>query len=536
MAATTRFWAWLHSGALPGVLGNPLPRRGDNVVNLAQGAVRGFNDDSGNAVFLGIPFADTTGGKNRWRAPQPVPHAKKGTIFNATAYGATCPQAITGTTYSQQGEDCLNLNIWVPSSNSVKPRKPTTEAPGACNESRGASGLPVFVWMYGGAMETTLLARGVIFVSFNTRESIFAYPNSAELRGSKESQNFGILDVNKALQWVRDNIAAFGGNPDHIVFGGHSSGSVQVDHYLWNHPNTWLVGAVELAANAKSGPAVAPVNEALNVVAAEVGCPTGKGQLDCLRKVDAYAFQTEKFNATYNTWFTPAVDEITRFQNYESRFAQGKYASHVPLLTGNSNYEGALFGLVYGNENTNFSRWIKTFDADVAEIPKNLLLGAYNPSDYDSVSAMSGAQYGDARFFCPVDYLVDLRSTKQDTWTYRFFADYSQGLPVAAPTHGAEIAYFFGGNEVFDGQEVTTAQQALADFQNDWFVSWIKNPSAGPGWAKATPKKGTIAKLGVSGNELAIGLASASEYNGRCQSVYNPYLPKYPVIQSVNAA
>jgi carboxylesterase type B len=145
--------------------------------------------------------------------------------------------------------------------------------------------------MYGGAMVTgsssnpglvgTNFARkGVIFVSFNTRESLWAYHNSAELSGKQESQNFGILDVDKALQWVRDNIDEFGSNPDHVVFGGHSSGSVQVDHYLWNHPDTWLAGAVQMAANAKSGPAVALTNEALDLVAKEVNCPSGEGQLE----------------------------------------------------------------------------------------------------------------------------------------------------------------------------------------------------------------------------------------------------------------
>lgn len=343
----------------------------------------------------------------------------------------------------------------------------------------------------------------------------------------------GVLPLD-AFEYALTSLA-FGGNPDHIVFGGHSSGSVQVDHYLWNHPDTFLVGAVQMAANAKSGPAVSPTNEALDIVAAEVGCASGKGQLDCLRKVDVYAFQTANFNATYNTWFTPVVDEITRYQDYEARFKAGKYASHVPLITGNANYEGALFGLVYGGENTNFTQWINTFDADVAEIPKELLLKSYNQADYDTVSEMSGAQYGDARFFCPVDYLLDLRSTVQDTWIYRFFANYSQGLPVQSPTHGAEIAYFFGGNEVFAGQSVTAEQQTLADYQNDWFVSWIKNPTAGPGWNKASPKTGTLAKLGVD-NAATIQLASTSDFNGRCQSVYNPYLPKYPVIQSVHAS
>ena len=128
--------------------------------------------------------------------------------------------------------------------------------------------------MYGGAMVTgsnsnpqlqgaNFARNGVVYVNFNTRNSIFAAPHSAELEGSNpgESQNFNILDVDKALDWIHENIEAFGGNPDHIVFGGHSSGSVQVDHYLWNHPATFVKGAVQMSANAMSGPAFAPQDE-----------------------------------------------------------------------------------------------------------------------------------------------------------------------------------------------------------------------------------------------------------------------------------
>lgn len=551
----------LQSLSLVGVLGqaavagaNPLPPKAartavaDGVASLQDGSVKGFTDSNGNSVFLGIPFAATTGGQNRWKAPQNARRLKKGEVLNATKYGPTCPQAITTTTWSQQGEDCLNLNIWVPSTQAQASRGP--QAPSPPPSADGSSGLPVFVYMYGGAMVTgsssnpqlvgsNFANKGVIFVSFNTRESLWAYPNSAELAGGNESQNFGILDVDKALQWVRDNIAQFGGNPDHVVFGGHSSGSVQVDHYLWNHPDTWLAGAVQMAANAKSGPAVAPTNQALDIVAKEVNCPVGAGQLDCLRKVDMYAFQTAGFNSTYNTYFTPVVDEKTRYQDYEARFAAGKYASHVPLLTGNSDKEGAVFSLVYGGENTDFAKWINSFNADVANVPDEVLLNAYNIADFSSVSAMSGAQYGDARFFCPVDYLVDVRSQKQDTWIYRFFGDYANilPLPVSPPTHGAEIPFFFGGKDAFAGVEnVTEEEQALADFQNDWFVNFIKNPKAGPGWAKASPKSGAIGKLGVPGNELEIEVGNTADFNAKCQSAYKPYLPLYPVVQSVSGS
>ncbi|KAM6511196.1 hypothetical protein FALCPG4_016200 [Fusarium falciforme] len=494
---------------------------------IPQGTIKGFQDEHCNSVFLGIPFAATTGGDNRWRAPQDLPNSKS--TFKALSYGPTCPQAISNDHFTQQDEDCLNLNIWAP--------------------SKGKN-LPVFVYMYGGAMVTgsnsnpqiqgTNFARnGVVYVNFNTRESIFASPNSAELKNSSpdESQNFSILDVEKALDWIRKNIRAFGGNPDHIVFGGHSSGAVQVDHYLWNHPNTFLKGAVEMSANAVSGPAYAPVNQALDAVAEEVGCPKGNGQLECLRDVNVYDFQTANFNSTFNTWFTPVIDDITRHSNYANRFSAGRYASHVPLLTGTSNGEGTIFSLVYGAENGNFSSWINTFDADSAHIPDNLLINAYKASDYASESLRSGAQYGDARFNCPVDYFLDVRSKRQDTWVYRFFGAYDNvvGPPNTAPTHGTEVPFFHGGNECFDSlQGVTDAQQALADSIHKWFVAWIKNPAAGPGWNKVS-QSGELVKLGVPGDELSLLKASRGQFNGVCQSVYNPRFPQYPVVQSVAA-
>ncbi|OBR03230.1 carboxylesterase [Colletotrichum higginsianum IMI 349063] len=499
---------------------------------LPQGTIRGFRDASCNSVFLGVPFAGTTGGGNRWRAPQDLPRSNR--TFAATSYGPTCPQAISGDLFSQQGEDCLNLNIWAPSA---------------------GENLPVFVYMYGGAMVTgsnsnpqiqgsNFARKGVVYVNFNTRESVFASPYSAEL--AKEaggsaggSQNFGILDVEKALDWVRENIHAFGGNPEHVVFGGHSSGGVHVDHYLWNHPDSWLKGAVQMSANAMSGPAFAPVNEALDAVAAEVGCPQAGegGQLDCLREVDVYAFQTANFNSTSNTWFTPVIDNITRHADYAARLAAGQYASHVPLLTGTSDGEGTIFSLVYGAENGDFGSWIKTFNADSAHIEDEVLLEAYNASDFGSEPLRSGAQYGDARFNCAVDYLLDLRSAVQDTWVYRFFGAYDNvvGVPGTAPTHGTEVPIFHGGNECFASLAgVTEAQQALADSIHDWFVGWIKDPAAGPaGWAKASPESGALVKLGVPGDELSAIPGSRGEYNSRCQSVYGPAFPKYPVVQSV---
>ncbi|KAL4808098.1 Alpha/Beta hydrolase protein [Aspergillus unguis] len=501
--------------------------------NVQQGTIKGFVRNNTN-VYLGIPFAESTAGENRWKAPQPLGAFANGT-FDATAYGPSCAQAMSGDAITPQSEDCLSLNIWTPAQEG--------------GSSSSSSGLPVFVYIYGGAMVTggssnaqwqgyNFARNDVVYVNFNYRESLYASPNAPELEG--ESQNYGILDVELALQWVYHNIEAFGGNKDRIVLGGHSSGGVHTDHYLWNHPDTFLAGAIEMSANAQSGPAITPPGVGLKQVVQDMldagvtlDCTAENYTLDCLRAADTYDFQTTYFNSTSNTWFSPVIDGFTRFSSYADRFAQGQYPKDLPMIVGNSDREGALFGVVYSAENDPFTTWIKSFDADIAFVPTDTLLDAYDEADYASVSAMSGASYGDARFLCATDYLLDIRAAEQPTWIYRWFGNYSNVLPVAGlgPSHGSEVPFFHGGNECFETVDgVTTEEQNLADFMHEWFVKWIKDPAAGPGWDQAVPTNGPVARVGVPGQEEQIVMATTGEYNERCQRVYRPNYPNYPKV------
>lgn len=181
------------------------------------------------------------------------------------------------------------------------------------------------------------------------------------------------------------------------------------------------------------------------------------------------------------------------------------------------------------------SSWIDTFDADVAHIPDRTLIDAYSRLNYSTDALRSGAQYGDARFNCPVDYLLNERSSQQDTWVYRFFGAYDNvvGPPGTAPTHGSEVPFFHGGNECFEALAgVTEEQQALADSIHSWLVDFVKDPAAGPGWDKVS-EEGRLVKLGVPGDELERIPAKREEYNSICRDVYNPAFPEYPVVQSV---
>jgi para-nitrobenzyl esterase len=200
-------------------------------------------------VFKGIPFAAPPLGENRWRAPQPA--AKWDGVRKADAFGAPCAAGGSGgrgggraaapggaaavptppaaaapqapPREPARSEDCLYANVW-------------TSASGP-NEKR-----PVMVWIYGGAFTggsggltwydgENLAAKGPVIVTFNYRLGalgFFAHPDLAKEAGHPGSGNYGMMDAIAMLQWVKHNIAAFGGDPNHVTIAGESAGAVMV--------------------------------------------------------------------------------------------------------------------------------------------------------------------------------------------------------------------------------------------------------------------------------------------------------------------
>jgi para-nitrobenzyl esterase len=202
------------------------------VVETTAGKVHGFARD-GIQTFKGIPYAATTEGSGRCVAPaKPKPWAG---IRSSMYYGPTCPQAPrTGWLKDenaflfqwddgQPGEDCLRMNLWTPGLNDGRKR-------------------PVMMWLHGGGWAAgsgqeqpayngeNLSRRGdVIVVSLNHRLNILGYLNLAAY-GEKyaDSANAGVLDLVVALEWVRDNITAFGGDPGNVTIFGQSGGGAKV--------------------------------------------------------------------------------------------------------------------------------------------------------------------------------------------------------------------------------------------------------------------------------------------------------------------
>jgi carboxylesterase type B len=188
-------------------------------VRIDSGLVQGaLGRDSSIDVYRGIPFAAPPVGELRFRPPEPV--APWTGIKDATRAGPVCPQPEgPGTRGFTVSEDCLNLNIW------------TAAKPG---EKR-----PVYVWIYGGGfLQGTgaspqfdgegLAKKGVVVVTFNYRTGALGFLATPELSresGQNASGNYGLLDDIALLQWVRRNIAAFGGDPARVTIGGQSAGA-----------------------------------------------------------------------------------------------------------------------------------------------------------------------------------------------------------------------------------------------------------------------------------------------------------------------
>lgn len=218
----------------------PTPHTGPSAtVNLAQGRYTGVLLPATFAVpraveaWRGIPFAQTTGGQNRFRAPVPlaVSASSAATPFDASAFGPVCPGTAARIPGMLDGEDCLNLNVYRPALSSPP------YGPGG-----GAGKMPVVVYVHGGAFNGGLgterdmssfvgwSATPIVGVNFNYRVGALGFPSSttAEREGSL---NLGLRDQRLLFEWVRQNIGQFGGDESRVTLMGMSAGAHSVSSF-----------------------------------------------------------------------------------------------------------------------------------------------------------------------------------------------------------------------------------------------------------------------------------------------------------------
>lgn len=301
------------------------------VVAAPAGTVEGVVD-AGTLAFKGLPYAAPPVGEGRWRAPAPA--ARWSGSRDASEFGSACVQPTPGppSIYSAEvgvtSEDCLTLNIWTPS-------------------TRGKA--PVIVWIHGGSLTAgsgksplqngaRYAKAGTVLVTINYRLGVLGYMAHPEL--SKEttngvSGNYGLLDQIAALQWVRENIAAFGGDPANVTIAGESAGALSVMYLMVSPPAQGLFAkAIAQSAYMISTPELktarhgAPSAEAAGLyVAGVVKAP----DLAALRAMDPQVLTDKAAQAGFLPF--GAVDGVVLTKQLVESFDHGEQVP-VPILAG----------------------------------------------------------------------------------------------------------------------------------------------------------------------------------------------------------
>ncbi|MEN9950464.1 MAG: hypothetical protein RLY85_1216 [Bacteroidota bacterium] len=457
------------------------------IVNTRNGALEGAQENEQVISFKGIPFAQPPVGDLRWKAPQPASNWQG--IRTAKQFG---PKAMQTNIFGDMvfrsngtSEDCLYLNVWIPT-------------------KKGKGKLPVLVYYYGGGFVagdgseprydgTSMASKGMIAVTVNYRLGLFGFLAHLELSGEtsyKGSGNYGLMDQALALQWVYDNIAAFGGDPEKITIAGESAGSISVSALMASPLSKNLIaGAIGESGSIMGALPAMPLAE-VEKNGKTFEAAVGAKSLADLRAMPADSLLSKamqfgpfRFNRTIDGYFFPK-DPMAIFANKEQ--------SQAPLLLGwNSEESGAR--AVMGNDKMT----VENFHKNVRKLYGNdasAILAVYNPVNDELVESTARALAGD-RFISYSTWKWANMHKQSNQPIYRYHYERPRPGGGKGAPHSAEIEYAMGnldGNKVFAW---TADDYAVSKVMQAYFVNFIKtgNPNG-----KGLPRWDKLKATGIS--------------------------------------
>lgn len=422
------------------------------VVETRSGPVAGLRED-GVSSFRGIPYAAPPFGARRFLGP--MPHDPWTEPLEAFAFGPTAPQnegaSPGGLPDAREpiiaGEEILNLNVWTPS---VAPDGPA---------------LPVLVWIHGGGFfaggsanpwydGASFARQGLVLVSINYRLGAEGF---LELEGA--TSNRALRDWLAALDWVQENVGAFGGDPRRVTVMGQSAGGMAVSALLAGpvaagrfHQAVIASGVSEIAvATAEQARATART-----IAAAVGGRPTRASMLhvDPQRFVaahDAIVAEAERAGADISLMWVPVLDGDQIDDTLFDAVAAGR-AADVPLLVGTTENEFA---------------WRTLREAPESEEARRI----------------GQERFADALFRRPTERLARLRVQHASAPTYRYeFRWRSTAAPYIRAGHSLDIPFFFNtlAAPYVEGYSGPNPPQDLATFEHEAFARYVRDGD--PGW------------------------------------------------------
>jgi para-nitrobenzyl esterase len=440
-------------------------------VMTEAGLVSGVKSEASNVIaYKGIPFAAPPVGNLRWKAPQPaIPWQG---VKKCETFGPSPMQSkpVPFMVYTPEflipekpiSEDCLYLNVWT--SAGKKDRK------------------PVFVWIYGGGFTSggtavpiydgeAMAKKGIIFVSVNYRVGVFgflAHPDLTKEAPYHSSGNYGLLDQIAALQWIKKNISAFGGDPDNVTIDGQSAGSMSINCLVASPVAKGLFNK----GIAESGSFF--IMKTNNLKEAEkqgldLANSVHAASLEDLRKITAE--QLMKFPAQYK----PIIDGYVLPKSVPEIFAEEK-ENNVSLIIGWNADESFVNG--FKNKESFQKEAKEKYGKDADEFLK------YFPANTDEEATRSQIKLSRDMIFAVSGYKwADIQSTQGKSPVYVYY--FARKLPATADFikygafHTGEVAYVMD-NLKFLNRPWEPADFQLADLMSNYWINFISssNPNS----------------------------------------------------------
>ncbi len=485
------------------------PSQAPPVVKVETGELQGVVDD-GVASFKGIPFAAPPVGELRWRPPQPA--AKWTGVRQAAEFGANCmqgrfgpPPAAGAPAPPAPSEDCLFLNVWRPAS------------------ATPAAKLPVMVWIHGGGFVggsgaspftsgAPFAKQGVLLVSINYRLGrfgFFAFPALSAERPDELKANYAYMDQIAALQWLKKNVAAFGGDPNNVTIFGFSAGGVSV-HSLLASPLARGLFHKAIAESGGSRDSVLTarpmskdgVDPNYPVSAETIGTQFARSMgiegTDAAALVKLRALGAEEVlrGATaqagvsvpsYET--TPVLDGKLVTETAESAY-KARHQPRVPFLAGSNSADTA------GNRvkaTTKEQLWAR-YGQWSAQAK-----AAYDPDGTAELAALIAKANDDFGQAEPARFAASaFAANGSPAYLYRFsYVPTAMREQLRAGTpHGGEIGFVFGTLAARPGTTLSPEDLAVSRLAQSYWVNFARtgdpNGAGLPAWPRHDPKKDVI--------------------------------------------
>ncbi|KAK4629226.1 putative secreted lipase [Fulvia fulva] len=483
-------------------------------VTIQNGTVVG-SSFAGVDSFKGIPFAQPPVGNLRLRPPQSI-NKSFGTL-QATGMPKGCPQFIsqvnTGNlpqdalgmllnsplvqTVTNSGEDCLTINV----------QRPAGVSPSAK--------LPVLYWIYGGGFEagsagmydgSSIVKKSVsqkqpiIYVNVNYRLGGFGFLAGKDL-ANEHSTNLGLRDQRLGLQWVAENIAAFGGDPDKVTIWGESAGAISVaDQTLINGGDNTYKGKPLFRGAIMDSGSIIPAQQVttqkpqavFDTVVENAGCSAATDRLACLRSLDYTTFLNAANSVpgifsyrSVDLAYLPRPDSGDNFfpESPDIAINAGRFTK-VPVIIGDQEDEGTLFSLVQGNITTNdqLVTYLASYFPDNANAngdirtllttyPNQPILGQPAGSPFRTAGLNNiypqfkrlAAVLGDITFTLTRRVYLSVVGPQVKSWSY--LSTYLYGTPILGTFHGSDVIFAYG----------LAGPSPITDSIQTYFVNFVNN-------------------------------------------------------------